>query len=58
MIAPLFDIWERRLAAVDTSRVVLPFEWGLEWLDLPPDDPLATLKSFARQAVDSSRPTR
>jgi dienelactone hydrolase len=24
--------WERRLAHVDTNRVALPFDWGLEWL--------------------------
>ena len=34
MIARGFHLWERRLASVDTNRVVRPFEWGLEWLDL------------------------
>ena len=33
MFARFFHAWERRLAAVDTDRVVRPFEWGLEWLD-------------------------
>jgi len=26
------DRWERRLASVDTNRVVRPFEWGTDWL--------------------------
>lgn len=34
MIARGFHAWERRLAAVDTNRVVRPFAWGLEWLGL------------------------
>jgi hypothetical protein len=25
------DVWERRLAAIATDRVVRSFEWGLEW---------------------------
>jgi dienelactone hydrolase len=64
MIAPFFDAWERRLASVDTDRVVRPFEWGLDWLDLPPSaDPASTLTAFADRAVaDSdaffSEPTR
>jgi len=33
MFARFFHAWERRLVAVDTDRVVRPFEWGLEWLD-------------------------
>ena len=32
MIARTFHAWERRLASVDTNRVVRPFEWGLDWL--------------------------
>ncbi len=27
--------WENALATRDTNRVVRPFEWGLDWLDLP-----------------------
>jgi hypothetical protein len=55
MIAPLFDIWERRLASVDTNRVVRPFEWGLDWLDLPPsDDPLATIRAWSQATVTNS----
>jgi hypothetical protein len=26
------DRWERKLASRDTDRVVLPFEWGTDWL--------------------------
>ena len=42
MIARFFHAWEHRLVAVDTNRIVRPFEWGLEWLD-EPDDHHATL---------------
>jgi dienelactone hydrolase len=55
MIAPLFDIWERRLASVDTNRIIRPFEWGLDWLGLPDtDDPLAALKTWAADRVADS----
>jgi len=30
MIARLFHLWERRLASLDTDRVVRPFDWGLD----------------------------
>ena len=33
MLARFFHAWERRLVAVDSNRVVRPFEWGLDWLD-------------------------
>ena len=36
MIDRFFHAWERRLLAVDTNRVVRPFEWGLDWLDGAP----------------------
>jgi dienelactone hydrolase len=39
MFARFFHALERRLVAVDTNRVVRPFEWGLDWLDSPPDSP-------------------
>jgi hypothetical protein len=57
MIAPLFDAWERRLASVDTDRVVRPFEWGLEWLGLDTaGDPLSRVTSWSDAAVaDSAR---
>jgi hypothetical protein len=28
--------WEYRLATRDTNRVVRPFDWGLDWLGIPP----------------------
>lgn len=31
------DRWENHLATRDKNRVVRPFEWGLEWMDLQPD---------------------
>ena len=34
MIAKIFHRWERRLAASANNRVVRPFEWGTEWIDL------------------------
>lgn len=55
MIASLFDIWERRLASVDTNRVVRPFEWGLDWIGLPGSpDPLSVLRAFAGEVVGHS----
>lgn len=35
MIARAFHRWERRLASVDTNRVVRPFDWGLDFVGLP-----------------------
>jgi dienelactone hydrolase len=55
MIASLFDAWERRLASVDTDRVVRPFEWGFDWLGVRPDaDPLDALTTWADAAVEQS----
>ncbi len=56
MIGPLFSAWERRLASVDTNRVIRPFDWGLDWLGLPADsaDPLEAVRTFAREAVEAS----
>jgi hypothetical protein len=55
MIGPLFNVWERRLAAVDTNRIIRPFEWGLDWLGLPEsDDPLAQIRAWAQDAVEHS----
>lgn len=34
MIAKIFHRWERRLAASANNRVVRPFEWGTDWIDL------------------------
>lgn len=55
MIGPLFNVWERRLAAVDTNRIIRPFEWGLDWLGLQEsDDPLTDVLAWARDAVARS----
>ncbi|MEO7191301.1 MAG: abhydrolase domain-containing 18 [Vicinamibacterales bacterium] len=55
MIGSLFNIWERRLASVDTDRVVRPFDWGLDWLGLQPaGDPASTLLAWSKQAVGES----
>jgi dienelactone hydrolase len=55
MIHAFFSRWERRLASVDSDRVVRPFEWGLEWLGLEgARDPLAAIRGWARDAVSSS----
>lgn len=55
MIAPLFKAWERRLASVDTDRVVRPFEWGLDWLGLPESDaPLDSIRAWAAAALADS----
>jgi hypothetical protein len=55
MIGALFDIWERRLASVDTDRVVRPFDWGLEWLGLEgATDPLEAVLQWSRDAVEHS----
>lgn len=55
MIGSLFNRWERQLASVDTNRIVRPFEWGLDWIDLPPTDvPLPALKQWAGDTVRQS----
>ncbi len=48
MIARAFHAWERRLASVDTNRVVRPFDWGLDWIELDqtPADPVARIKAW------------
>jgi hypothetical protein len=53
-----FHAWERRLAAVDQNRIVVPFEWGLEWLGLDPAGPDMRPKLAewsARTVADSDR---
>ena len=59
VIRHLFHSWERRLAAIDTNRIVRPFEWGLEWLEPDPArdaiaDPLSRILAFARDAGANS----
>lgn len=59
MIARIFHGWERRLASVTTNRVVRPFEWGLEWLDLASHagaEPGSAMRAWAGDtARDSDR---
>jgi dienelactone hydrolase len=58
VIARGFHAWERRLASVDTNRIVRPFDWGLEWIELePPDDrPLSTVSEWSRRTtIESER---
>ncbi len=56
MIARGFHAWERRLASVDSNRVVRPFDWGLDWLDLPANgaDPLRDVADWAARTTGSS----
>jgi len=53
VITPLFHRWERRLASVDTNRLVRPFEWGLEWLGLDPHtpDPEAVVRAWSNATL-------
>ena len=34
MLSRFFHGWERRLASVTKDRLVRPFDWGLDWIDL------------------------
>jgi dienelactone hydrolase len=56
VIARTFHNWERRLASVDTNRVVRPFEWGLEWIGLDPnaEDIDGRLRAWTERAVSDS----
>jgi len=56
VISHAFHTWERRLAAVDTNRVVRPFEWGLDWLGLPVHGgaPLAQVVEWSAEALEDS----
>ncbi|HEX5474516.1 MAG TPA: hypothetical protein VFX12_07650 [Vicinamibacterales bacterium] len=59
MLARVFHHWERRLASLTTDRVVRPFEWGAEWLDVPglagARDPSGILQAWGeRTAADSA----
>ncbi len=52
MLRRTFHAWERRLAEVDTNRIVRPFDWGLEWIGLPPSaTPLADIKAWSRRVM-------
>jgi len=55
VISQAFHTWERRLAAIDTTRVVRPFEWGLDWIGLAPGaDPLAQVRRWSAEALHDS----
>jgi hypothetical protein len=56
VIARSFHAWERRLASVDSNRIVRPFEWGLPWLGLdePSPDPAAAVSAYAGEALAAS----
>jgi hypothetical protein len=49
VIARSFHAWERRLASVDQNRVVRPFAWGLDWLELDAAsaDPASAVAAYA-----------
>jgi hypothetical protein len=53
IFSPLFHSWERRIHAATPDRVVRPFEWGLDWLDLPADagSPDTTFALFVERAM-------
>ncbi|MDP6581274.1 MAG: hypothetical protein QF681_11510 [Vicinamibacterales bacterium] len=54
MLARFFHSWERRLVAVDSNRVVRPFEWGVEWVDPAADqttDPAGHLDRWATRTL-------
>ncbi len=54
MIRDFFYAWERRLVSVDTNRIVRPFEWGLDWLEVEadPDETAGSrVARFADEAV-------
>ncbi len=59
----MFDLYrkwiercEHRLANRDTNRRVLPFEWGLEWLDAPGEtDAAGFVREYSRRAIAGSQ---
>src|SRR5262245_40281188 len=53
IFSPLFHSWERRIHAATPDRVVRPFEWGLDWLDLPGDSgaPADAIARFVDRAM-------
>ena len=57
MLDRFFHTWERRLVAVDSNRVVRPFEWGLEWVDPTTDlttDPADHLERWATRTLSDT----
>src|ERR1035438_10020375 len=50
--------WEYKLATRDSNRVVRRFEWGLDWLGMPPSNGSSSqaLREFVRGVLaDSDR---
>jgi hypothetical protein len=37
MLRRFFHAWEHRLASISKDRIVRPFDWGLDWVSLPPE---------------------
>jgi dienelactone hydrolase len=58
MISRLFHRWEHKLASADNNRVVRPFEWGMEWLELlgsgDTRESYAALSEWADTTVENS----
>jgi len=48
--------WEHKLATRDNNRVVRPFEWGLDWLGMPPANGRSRqqMRDFVRGALAES----
>src|SRR5262245_17042867 len=55
MLRRFIENRERAHHRRDDNRQILPFEWGLEHVGLPPaDDPEASLKAYAEHALTHS----
>ena len=57
MLARFFSAWERRLVAVDSNRIVRPFDWGLDWIDTPIStgrDPAQLLEQWTSAALTNT----
>src|SRR5678815_1377599 len=55
MLQRFIEYRERAHHAQDSNRRSLPFEWGLEHLNLPPAaDPESSLEQYARGALANS----
>lgn len=55
MLSDVFHRWEKRLSVQDTSRKAHAFDWGLEYLDLPPgvaESPHNSLIEHARLVLE------
>lgn len=60
MFSNFFHNWERRLASATTDRVVRPFDWGLDWLELDRAEarlqhqPLEAFQAYTRRMMADS----